>query len=64
MQDVTYFPLSLNILPKPPSPMSVGLNEYNYFKLKTNKTIILIFMGKFNTIHLIPCYESEFVQPG
>lgn len=64
MRDGKYFPVSLNILPKPPSPVSIGLNGCNYFKLITNKTMILIFKRKFNTIHLIPCYASEFVQPG
>lgn len=36
-KDSKYFPSPVNILPKMPSPMSIGLNGCNYFKLNTNK---------------------------
>jgi len=51
MKDGKYFPMSVNILPKMPSPMRTGLNGCNYFKLNTNKTKILVCKCKFNTIH-------------
>lgn len=50
-KDGKYFPLSVNISPKMPSPMSTGLNGCNYFKLNTNKPNRSIFKCKFNPIH-------------